>query len=110
MSYGNVFTSWRDRAGPNWTSYTQHAFVNGLGDGSLPRQAFLHYLVQDYVFLIHFSRAWALGITKAETVDEMRLCASTVDALINEEIALHVKTCGDAGITEAELFEAEETF
>ncbi|OED48278.1 thiaminase II, partial [Rhodobacteraceae bacterium (ex Bugula neritina AB1)] len=72
------------------------------------REAFLHYLKQDYVFLIHFSRAWALAVTKAETVEEMRLAAGTVNALINDEIVLHIKTCAEAGITEAELFATEE--
>ena len=38
----------------------------------------------------------------------MRLCAATVNALINEEIALHIKVCANAGISEAELFAAEE--
>lgn len=108
MSYGSIFPKWRDAAGQNWSAYTDHDFVRGLKDGSLPRAAFLHYLVQDYVFLIHFSRAWALAVTKAETVEEMRLCAGTVNALINEEIALHVKTCAEAGISEDQLFAAEE--
>ncbi|WP_370228485.1 thiaminase II [Cognatishimia sp.] len=108
MSYGSIFPKWRDAAGQNWPAYTDHAFVQGLKDGSLPREAFLHYLVQDYVFLIHFSRAWALAITKAETPEEMRLCAGTVNALINEEIALHIKTCAEAGISEETLFAAEE--
>ena len=40
-------------------------FVEQLGDGSLPRKSFLHYLVQDYVFLVHFSRAWALAVVKS---------------------------------------------
>ena len=79
-----------------------------MGDGTLPRDAFLHYLVQDYVFLIHFSRAWALAVTKSEALEEMRHCAATVNALINEEIALHVGVCGAAGISEAQLFTAEE--
>jgi thiaminase/transcriptional activator TenA len=79
-----------------------------LGDGTLPPEAFLHYLRQDYVFLIHFSRAWALAITKADTVEEMRLAAGTVNGLINEEIALHIKTCASAGIDEATLFATQE--
>lgn len=107
MSYGNTFQAWRG-ATPAWSSYTQHAFVQGLGDGTLPRDAFLHYLKQDYVFLIHFSRAWALAVTKAETVEEMRLAAGTVNALINDEIALHMKTCAAAGIDEEDLFATEE--
>lgn len=108
MNYGRTFPLWRDAAGQHWPAYVEHAFVQGLKDGTLPREAFLHYLVQDYVFLIHFSRAWALAITKADTPEEMRLCAGTVNGLINEEIALHIKTCAEAGITEAELFAAEE--
>jgi thiaminase/transcriptional activator TenA len=108
MSYGVIFPKWRDAAGPQWSAYTRHAFVQGLQDGSLPREAFLHYLKQDYVFLIHFSRAWALAITKAQTVAEMRLCAGTVNALINEEIALHIQTCASAGITEDQLFATQE--
>ena len=106
--YGAIFPQWREAAGPEWTRYTRHAFVEGMRDGSLPRAAFLHYLVQDYIFLIHFSRAWALAVTKAETVEEMRLCAATVNALINEEIALHVRTCAEAGLSEDALQGAEE--
>lgn len=107
-AYGSTFPLWRAAAGPDWPAYTRHRFVAGLGDGTLPRAAFLKYLVQDYLFLIHFSRAWALAVTKADRVDEMRLAAGTVNALINEEIALHVTTCATEGLSEAELFAAEE--
>ena len=106
--YGDTFTAWRAAAGDLWPAYTRHAFVEGLRDGSLPRAAFLDYLVQDYLFLIHFSRAWALAVTKADTVDEMRLAAGTVNALINDEIALHLRTCADAGLSESDLFDAQE--
>jgi len=107
MTYGNTFAALRDST-PAWSAYTRHRFVQGLGDGTLLHTAFLHYLKQDYVFLIHFSRAWALAITKADTVEEMRLAAGTVNGLINEEIALHIKTCAEAGIDEATLFATRE--
>lgn len=108
MTYGAGFSLWRAAAGDTWQAYTQHAFVQGLGDGTLPRAAFLRYLVQDYVFLIHFSRAWALAVTKADTVDEMRLAAATVNGLINDEIALHVKLCAAEGLSEDALFSTPE--
>lgn len=69
-----------------------------MKDGSLPREAFLHYLRQDYVFLIHFSRAWALAIVKAETLPEMQAAAETVRVLLLEEMQLHVRACAEAGI------------
>lgn len=108
MTYGQAFTAWRASAPGLWRDYTQHAFVKGLGDGSLPHTAFLHYLKQDYVFLIHFSRAWALAVTKSEHVDEMRLAAGTVNALINDEIALHLQICAQAGISEETLLSTQE--
>ena len=63
--YGDVFAQWRDGCREVWSAYTTHKFVAGLGDGTLPREAFLRYLRQDYVFLVHFSRAWALAVVKA---------------------------------------------
>ena len=108
MSYGTTFALWRVAAGGIWRDYTHHAFVEGMRDGTLPRDAFLRYLVQDYLFLVHFSRAWALAVTKAETLEEMRVCAATVHALLNEEMRLHVETCAAEGISEAELFAARE--
>lgn len=108
MNYGQAFERMRAAAGPVWDLYARHAFVEGLRDGSLPRDAFLHYLRQDYVFLIHFSRAWALGVVKAGTLEEMQACSATVNALLQDEMALHVSICAEAGISEAELLPTEE--
>lgn len=108
MAYGKIFPLWRAAAEPLWGQYTRHRFVETLADGTLPRECFLHYLVQDYVFLSHFGRAWALAITKADTIDEMRHCAATVHGLIVDEMALHVRLCAAEGIDEATLFAAEE--
>lgn len=106
--YGPTFAAWRAAAGPAWDAYTCHPFVEGLRDGTLPRAAFLDYLVQDYLFLFHFARAWALAAAKAETLAEMRIAAATVEALVNAEMRLHVATCAAAGIPETALRSAEE--
>ncbi len=107
MSYGRTFPLWRDAA-PHWAAYTRHAFVAGIADGTLPRAAFLDYLAQDYLFLVHFARAWSLAVTKADTVAEMRVCAATARALIDDEMALHVRICAEAGIDEDTLRATEE--
>ncbi len=106
--YGRAFAAMREAARPVWAAYTRHAFVEGLREGTLPREAFLHYLRQDYVFLIHFSRAWALAVVKAGTLEEMQACSATVHALLDEEMALHVGICAEGGISEAELEATEE--
>lgn len=106
--YGSTFQLWRQAAGPTWDAHTRHPFVEGLRDGSLPRTAFLHYLTQDYLYLVHFARAWALGITKAETMEEMRACVATVNVLLNDELQLHIGTCAAEGLSEADVLAAEE--
>ncbi len=103
-----VFGAWRRAALEDWQAYTRHDFVRRLGDGTLPRAAFLHYLIQDYVFLAHFARAWALAVVKAGDLEEMRAAAATVDALVNQEMKLHVEVCAAEGIAEKTLFAAEE--
>lgn len=106
--YGRSFAAWRGGCLGPWRAYTHHPFVQGMADGTLPRAAFLRYLVQDYLFLIHFSRAWALAVVKAGTLAEMRACAATVHALVEGEMALHVRICAAEGISESELEAAEE--
>ena len=108
-SYGSsVLKAWCEADADGWNRYVNHAFVRGLGDGSLPTPAFHHYLIQDYVFLVHFSRAWALAVVKSATLEEMKLAAGTVDGLVNHEMQLHVSTCAALGISEQQLFDASE--
>lgn len=90
-------------AGPHWQAYTHHPFVESLGRGDLPLACFRNYLIQDYLFLVHFSRAWALAGFKSGTIDDIRHCAATVNALINDEIRLHVGYCQSFGIDEAAM-------
>ena len=106
--YGIVFNKLKSNTLVKWNLYTQHKFVQKVSDGSLDKKLYLKYLKQDYVFLIHFSRAWALLVAKSKSVNEMRIASATLDALVNKEIQLHIKTCKDEGITEEQLFKTEE--
>lgn len=91
-----------------WANYTQHSFVKAIGDGSLPLDSFKGYLVQDYLFLIQFSRAYALAAYKSKSVKDISAAASTVLNLIQKELTLHVKFCSRWGITQQQLEATEE--
>ena len=91
-----------------WRDYTEHEFVRGLGDGSLPRAAFQRYLVQDYLFLIHFSRAYGLAIYKTTELAEMRAFQATLDAILNHEMALHIAYSAEWGLSERDLIDTPE--
>ncbi len=87
----------------DWLAYVDHEFVRGLADGSLPGPSFRHYLVQDYLFLIHFARAYALAAYKGETLDDIGKAIRACSAIVDTEMALHVKFCASWGIGEAEM-------
>ena len=76
---GGLLASLRVGCG-DWLAYVDHGFVRGLADGSLPEPSFRHYLVQDYLFLIHFARAYALAAYKGETVAVKKLKTSDMDS------------------------------
>lgn len=103
-----LFARLRHGARADWDAYVGHPFVDGLARGTLPEAAFRRYLVQDYLFLIHFARAYALAVVKADDLAGMRSAAATLDALINQEMKLHVEYCGAWGISIEDLEQAPE--
>jgi thiaminase (transcriptional activator TenA) len=92
-----------EAAGEDWRAYTGHQFVLLLANGELPEVCFRRYLVQDYLFLIHFARAWGLAIYKSETLAEMRRAQRLVAATLDVEIALHIEYCRGWGLSEAAM-------
>jgi thiaminase/transcriptional activator TenA len=105
---GELFQSLRTAAGAIWPAYTRHEFVLRLARGDLPEAAFRRYLVQDYLFLLHFARAWGLAIYKSETLLEMRRAQALVAATLETEIGLHVEYCRGWGLSEAAMAEEPE--
>lgn len=103
-----LFERLREGAATDWRAYVAHPFVDGLARGTLPEAAFRHYLVQDYLFLIHFGRAYALAVVKADDLAGMRSAAATLDALINGEMKLHVEFAARWGISAEEMEQAPE--
>jgi len=92
-----------------WDDYCNHEFVKRIGNGTLDEKCFRHYLMQDYLFLIHFSRAWALAVYKSETLADMRAAATPLNAHLNFEMDLHVSYCKKWNIAEADLEQIDES-
>ena len=95
-----LFGRLRAGAGPLWTDYVGHAFVRGLGDGTLPAPAFRRYLLQDYLFLIGFARAYALAGYKSASLEDLRAASAGLAAIL-AEMPLHVAFSAEWGLDEA---------
>lgn len=103
-----LFGRLRRDAGAVWDGYVAHAFVRSLGQGTLPQAAFRHFLIQDYLFLIHFARAHALAGFKATQLVDIRAAAAMVSAIVDVEMPLHVTYCAGWGLNEAQMAAAPE--
>jgi thiaminase/transcriptional activator TenA len=103
-----VFDRLKSDAAAEWRAYLEHPFVAGLGDGTLPQPAFRHFLVQDYLFLTQFARAYALAAFKAQTLDEMRHASFALATILDVEMDLHVRFSERWGLTRSDLEQAGE--
>jgi thiaminase/transcriptional activator TenA len=95
-------------AADEWWAFVAHDFVRGMGEGTLPRECFRHYLVQDYLFLIQFARAYALAAYKATDLAGMRHAAAALAAILDVETRLHIRFSERWGKSAAELESAAE--
>ncbi len=103
-----LFSDLRAACGEIWTAYVRHPFVLALADGTLPQACFRRYLLQDYLFLIHFARAYGLAVYKSETPADVRAAAASLSAIVDRELDLHVAYCESWGMNADELAAAEE--
>ena len=80
-----------------------HPFVAGVGAGTLETARFKHYVLQDYVYLIDYSRVLALAAAKAPDLPTMGWFAQLLDETLNREMDLHRRYCAQFGIDRSEL-------
>jgi len=99
----NLFDRLKAACQDDWRAYTGHEFVRQLAAGTLAEASFRHYLGQDYLFLIHFARAYALAAYKTADLAEMRAAVASVDGILNTEMALHIEYCKGWGLDEAAM-------
>ncbi|KAI0180253.1 Phosphomethylpyrimidine kinase-domain-containing protein [Hypoxylon sp. FL1284] len=92
---------------PVWERFISHPFVLGLGNGELPLESFKGYLIQDYLYLVHFARANALASYKAKNMEDIAGGAKIVSHIYTE-MKLHLDYCEGFGISKQEIEATEE--
>jgi len=93
---------------PYWDDYIKHEFVQKLANGTLTLKNFQHYLMQDYIYLFHYSRAFALAMYKSKNFEQMNFSRQSLNAIL-DEIQVHINYCKEFGIEEKSIFEQKES-
>ena len=94
---------------PTWDDYTQHDFVKQLAAGALAADSFRHYLVQDYLYLIHYTRVMALSVYKSDTLAQMRVGQAGINAMLDMEIGMYLDFCRDWNVPLEQVESASES-
>ena len=104
----DLFDTLKTQSAEQWEAYIDHPFPSRLAEGTLDTSAFQHFLIQDYIFLKHFSRAWALVIYKADSVSVMQEAVAVLNGLLNYEMAMHIEYCSQWGVPWEQIDLAQE--
>ena len=92
---------------PIWRKNHSHPFVQEMGAGTLDQDKFRFYMIQDYLYLLDYSKLFALGAVKATDLENMAIFSALLHASVNEEMSLHRGYAARFGITEEELEKAD---
>ena len=73
-----------------WKSYNEHPFVKGIQDGSLAKDKFKYYIMQDYLYLKEYAKVYAMALVKCENIEQMKFCQNSINGILEDESATHI--------------------
>jgi thiaminase/transcriptional activator TenA len=80
-----------------------HPFNVALTDGSLDRERFAFYIVQDARYLVGFAQALAAASTRTDNAEDAAFLAGSAHAALAEERRLHAGYVEEFGLSEQDL-------
>ncbi|CAM00621.1 thiaminase /4-amino-5-aminomethyl-2-methylpyrimidine deaminase [Saccharopolyspora erythraea NRRL 2338] len=81
----------------------EHPFNAALTDGSLDRDRFAFYIVQDARYLVGFAQALAAASSRADDAEDAAFLAGAAQGALVEERRLHAGYVEEFGLTEQEV-------
>ena len=73
-----------------WDEYLSHNFITELGNGTLSKEKFKDYLIQDYLYLKEYAKVYAMAFVKCENMDQMKFCQESINGILEDESATHI--------------------
>ena len=89
-----------------WDEYYAHPFVLGISDGTLPKEKFQYFMVQDYLYLIDYAKVFSIGAAKAEDMDIARAFNTYVSCILDGEMNIHKNYMKRLGIQQYDILNA----
>jgi thiaminase/transcriptional activator TenA len=80
-----------------------HPFISGLTDGSLERESFQFYVIQDAHYLREYARALSVAAARAPTERDIAMFNRHAEGAVAVERSLHESFFADFGMSEDEV-------
>lgn len=88
---------------PLWEAQYEHPFVVELAAGTLDEAAFLHWVKQDYRYLLDYARVFALAGAKAREEATMTHLLGVAHEILDHELDLHREFAAEYGLAPEDL-------
>lgn len=99
---GFCATAWA-RTAELQRAIVQHPFNVALTEGSLDRERFAFYIVQDARYLVGFAQALAAASTRTDNAEDAAFLAGSAHGALAEERRLHAGYVEEFGLSEADM-------
>ncbi len=93
---------------PIWNAQKDHPFVTELAAGTLKEDAFLHWVKQDYRYLLDYARVFAIAGGRAREEETMTRLMGIAHTTLDYEMDLHREFAAEYGLDPEDLEATEK--
>jgi len=93
----------KEKASNVWEAGYNHPFLQELGQGTLDKEKFKFYLLQDYLYLLQYAKVFAIAVVKSDTEELMARFSKSQYFILANEMNVHREYMASFGATEEEI-------
>lgn len=90
------------KAMPIWIDCLNTDFIQKMGDGTLPVEDFRNYIIQDSIYLRNYARVLAVGIVKAQDIQQVKTFYSLLSFVNAGEGNTRIEYLKEYGLTDTQ--------
>ena len=80
-----------------WDKYLQHPFLVEMGEGTLDKEKFRQYLIQDYLYLKEYAKVYAMALVKSDNMEEIKSFKESIVGILEDENVTHINYLKEFG-------------
>ena len=81
-----------------YEDYMKHPFVAGIGGGTLDREKFENYLIQDSLYLKEYGKVYAHVFVHTNNIADLQFLHTCIGVVVADETNMHTRYLKDFGL------------